>query len=767
MANRHDLVGESLSTNGFQVSLPETIDVIVRDFPDGTLVKNERKRLLEHWFVHLFRGKLYYLRLKGGGPNVEGGPVSLSMRAHPWLLRARLEDAVADVFEAYEPFRQRPFSFLAQKSELVGEAADIARINPRLLSGLTVTPRYELSAKIYEPADGDIRIGVFVTIRMRYDIDSHLPELQSHGVSLSGLHVVRRNPKAGEKRHLGRIGSISGPTLTLGEARDVETVKVGDVKLEGSKENFTHCLSSILGGRKHAFDSALEQVETRYRLGPEFDKRLDEMGYVLAKKPIQLGVGVEATVGERIDLENTDDAPCIYSAPPVDYVYDRTGANSARQAWDGLVQYGPYDRTSFSTRSPRILVVFPKGVQGKVEAFLAAFRDGMGASNRAYETGFTKIMGLVKTEFVMCPVDLGGVAKSAVAQAYRSAIEVKLQDDSNLHAAFVILQNEHATLSGLSSPYIQTKSMLMTLGIASQDVRMATVNQPPFSLSYTLRNIAVSLYAKMNGTPWTVHQDQKIADELVIGMGFAELSGSRVDARQRHVGITTVFSGDGTYILGNVSKECSYEEYPDIVKDSMLSVLRDIKKRNNWQPGDTVRIVFHAHRPLRRVDVAKIVFECVREAGSEQDIQLAFVTVTHEHPFFLIDRNAQGVAVKHDSSEKKGVFAPNRGVIVRLGRNTRLLAVNSGALIKRQYTPLPQPLLISVHPDSSFNDVDYLSEQVLKFTSLSWRSVLPARTPVTISYSERIAELLGRLREVPDWSSVALSVKLKYSRWFL
>ena len=66
-----------------------------------------------------------------------------------------------------------------------------------------------------------------------------------------------------------------------------------------------------------------------------------------------------------------------------------------------------------------------------------------------------------------------------------------------------------------------------------------------------------------------------------------------------------------------------------------------------------------------------------------------------------------------------------------------------------------------------FKDVDYLAEQALKFTSLSWRSTLPAGTPVTIFYSERIAELLGRLKDVPDWSSAPLSVKLKWSRWFL
>jgi argonaute-like protein implicated in RNA metabolism and viral defense len=204
-----------------------------------------------------------------------------------------------------------------------------------------------------------------------------------------------------------------------------------------------------------------------------------------------------------------------------------------------------------------------------------------------------------------------------------------------------------------------------------------------------------------------------------------------------------------------------------MVRESMLSILRELKTRNNWRQGDTVRVIFHAHRPLKRVDVGNIVFACVREVGAEQVLQMAFVTVSHDHPFIIMDRAERGEPVKRDSDVMKGEFAPMRGTIARIGKSTRLLATNSHKLIKRANSPLPAPLLISLHPDSTFKDVDYIAEQALKFTSLSWRSTLPARTPVTIFYSERIAELLGRLKDVPDFSTTALSVKLKWSRWFL
>ncbi len=196
-----------------------------------------------------------------------------------------------------------------------------------------------------------------------------------------------------------------------------------------------------------------------------------------------------------------------------------------------------------------------------------------------------------------------------------------------------------------------------------------------------------------------------------------------------------------------------------------MSILQEIKKRNGWQPGDTVRLVFHAARPLKNVEIADIVAECVAEVGEEQNIEFAFLTVSHDHPFTILDKSQPGIATK--GGARKGIYAPERGKILQLGRYTRLLCTNGPKLIKKASSPLPTPLLIYLHPQSTYRDLTYLSEQVLKFTSLSWRSLLPASKPVTIYYSELIAELLARLRNIRDWSPAMLNIKLRASKWFL
>lgn len=72
MAEGRDQTGIVLSSNGFEIELPDEIDVLVREFPNGGDVAEERERVQSHWFVHWFGRKLYYLRLKGGGLNRAG-----------------------------------------------------------------------------------------------------------------------------------------------------------------------------------------------------------------------------------------------------------------------------------------------------------------------------------------------------------------------------------------------------------------------------------------------------------------------------------------------------------------------------------------------------------------------------------------------------------------------------------------------------------------------------------------------------------------------
>lgn len=147
-----------------------------------------------------------------------------------------------------------------------------------MLDQFRVIPRFALHTKIYEISPDIPRIGVFVTIGTRYEIDAPLEKLRDAALDLTGMYVVRRAPKHGERYLLGRIRTLADGRVHLNEATDGDSFPIGEVKLEGSKENFARCLTGLLGARYKRLITALDEEETVYRLGPEFDDIVETMG---------------------------------------------------------------------------------------------------------------------------------------------------------------------------------------------------------------------------------------------------------------------------------------------------------------------------------------------------------------------------------------------------------------------------------------------------------------------------------------------------------
>jgi hypothetical protein len=286
-----------------------------------------------------------------------------------------------------------------------------------------------------------------------------------------------------------------------------------------------------------------------------------------------------------LKLTNTNTYQTIHQAPPVQYYFDPARTKASPYPWPGIKQYGPFSKDTFPKRTPTILVVLPDTAQGTTEKFLNSFRNGLATSSPQYEGGFAKLFGLLNPTFTICKVPL--VSESDPCKAYQCAIEESLAANLNIDAAIVVLTDQHAALPDANSPYLTAKATLMLAGIPAQEIRVSRFTKQPYELQYLLANFAVALYAKMNGTPWTVNQDTTISDELIIGIGTSEVRKNRFSERVRYVGITTVFRGDGNYLLSHVGKECTYEEYPEVLRESTERLLQDIKQRNGWSPGDT------------------------------------------------------------------------------------------------------------------------------------------------------------------------------------
>lgn len=758
--------------NGFEIKFSsETFGAFVSELSTPDDLKALRVREAGEWYFHWREGVLYAIPEVASPQRTYGKPTTLTISDHHHLglLAARINNRLPTKFPNYEALRTRPFEFLGKRDELVAQAAAGLRSTHPLVPRFKIRPRFELDARLYELRDGDTRAGLFVAVSTKWDIVASLSELQAAGIELRGLHAVRRTPAVDERRLVGRIDKLQGERVHFSESFDsIQHLHEDDVWLEGSRASFKRCLGTLLRHDYEAFDKRRADAEGELLGGPGIEQLCEKMGEVLSKNsPIEIGPGMECRVLGRITARNDGNYKTVADIGQGEYCFDPAKKKRAKYAWPGIENFGPFSRDTFPKRSPRILVLAPDKATGKVGQFIGQLSQGVtSVTNSKFAGGFSKLFHLHNPEFQTVSIPMLGTTENGAWTRYRETIEATLRKSPDYDAALVAILDEHSSLEDEINPYTHAKALLLAAGVPAQQFRMATATQPPVNQQYILQNIALSLYAKMGGVPWTVDQGLAVDDEIVIGMGTAEVSASRFDTRQRYIGITTVFRGDGNYLLGHLSRDCTYDDYPKVLRENTTKVLEEMRERNGWRQGDTIRMVFHAHKPLRKVEVSQIVKDSVAHAGSGLEIQFAFVTVSHEHPFRVIDPEYGGVAGR-TSDSVKAKMVPPRGRVVQLGRYTRLLCTKGPSLIKRPQTPLPAPILVNLHKESTYRDLQYLSEQVLKFTSLSWRSTQPAEDPVTIYYSQLIAKELSRLRAIEGWSPSILNTRLRHSMWFL
>src|SRR5580704_5318630 len=135
------------------------------------------------------------------------------------------------------------------------------------------------------------------------------------------------------------------------------------------------------------------------------------------------------------------------------------------------------------------------------------------------------------------------------------------------------------------------------------------------------------MYAKLGGIPWTLSPNTDLAHEIIVGIGSARLTESRRGAGERVIGITTVFSGDGQYLLANNTHEVSADQYMEALTKSLQETVAELRSRFGWKPRDRVRFVFH--QSFKKYKDAEA--EAVRKFAAsltDFDVKYAFVHVS-------------------------------------------------------------------------------------------------------------------------------------------
>ena len=717
------------------------------------------------------------------GNNPLGDVGEVAADDHLLLFAVAIEHALRRWFSGarriLKPFR--PLVCLGDRDRLLANAlrnSGVGAPDPRL----DVVAKWSFDLRLLA-TDADDRpyLALIADLGTSNVIDIPVAELLARGFDPVGCYVSTQSPEVDDlsgfapRRLLGRVRDILDDSLVLDDIHTdagTDRIPAAEALLERRRETLEAVTRAWYPSAAGRALPTLRATATPFVSG---DGKLDKIRDTIdqlnrsarARTEGSLNVrftdGFTLNFGPLLDETSPRFPPRIETNRPT-MLFGASGHDQNTQPDRGIQRHGPFHYSHNAINDPTVVVLSHPSARGRIEQFARALRDGIDDRQRVFSGGLVGKFRLTSVRFHFA--EISADTAPDYAEAATAALHELPQTPS---MALVQIKESHRGRPSRDNPYYVAKARFMRAGVPVQAVRLETIEQQR-GLAYTLNNLALASYAKMGGVPWVISTPGVPTHELVVGIGSTEVGGDRLGTRTRYVGFTTLFQGDGRYLVWETTREATFDQYPGALLASLHNSIRFVRAQNGWKPGDSVRLVFHVYKPLKRVEIATVK-RLVGELLDEFPVEFAFLDISHHHPLQVFDPRQRGLSYRSfetNQNEHKGIYAPERGTALLLDRRTALLQLVGAKEVKTWSQGLPRPLLLELHPDSDFSDLTYLVRQAFHFSFMSWRSFFPSHEPVTILYSRWIARMLGNLQAVPDWDSVSLNqLRDRRAMWFL
>lgn len=649
----------------------------------------------------------------------------------------------------------------------------LTKVGQQSMSGLEVCLKYRLDCRMFWDTNDRPFLGLVIDVDTANVIDLPVSDLMQRGLPIIDKYVCRRREFQHPYLHpsldlLGRVTSVQGTHLKLTDTSGQQQIEAHQALLEPRQENLEAVIRLLCGHKAARVLDELKQLRYPLTTADGKQSQIQDTLKRLRDHPLTIADGVQIQFGEQL-RHGHPLFPAQISTERPTLLFGPQGRNSGPYPDAGITTWGPYMYMQHTRNTPVLAVICESRYRGRVEQFANALHTGF--PDEAWtERGVNPFRGgllgklhLSKVRFVY------EEALGPSAEHYRDAAMRLLQSlPEPPDLALVQIKESFINLRGNDNPYFVSKAVFMTAGVATQAIRIERMESAGSKLAYLLNNLALASYAKLDGIPWVISTRGPTSHELVVGIGSAEVAEGRLGVRRRYVGMTTLFQGDGRYLLWGLTREVPYEEYAQALLESLKTVIRHVQNQNGWEQGDRVRLVAHVYKRLKNCEVEAIK-AVVKDLLAEKFlVEFAFLDISSSHPYHLFDPSQQGFSYWSAGGKKwKGKGIPTRGVCLQLDRSRALLHLTGPGDVKTERQGLPQPLLVELHSESDFTDLAYLVRQIYHFSFMSWKSYFPATEPVTIKYSRLIAGLLGNLKKVRGWDSTVLLGRFRGRSWFL
>jgi hypothetical protein len=289
-----------------------------------------------------------------------------------------------------------------------------------------------------------------------------------------------------------------------------------------------------------------------------------------------------------------------------------------------------------------------------------------------------------------------------------------------------------------SNVYYRLKEILLRKNISSQVVVKSKINNPNFN--YYLPNICIAVLSKLGGIPWRLYRP--IKGDLVIGIGAYRTGDSN-----KFLGNAFSFKNDGSFQEFDAFQETSIES----LGQSFYRVISQYTKEQKAE-----RLIIHFYKEMNKAE-ERALLNTLTKLNIDTPYIIISVNETESKDYVIFDLDFDGCM-------------PKSGTILKISKNEYLLCNNTrysrmtGAKIESY--PFPIKVKFTKTNYSNIRDEGVILElidQVYQFSRMYWKSVRQRNKPVTIEYSELVAEMVSHFSSgsLPDTQASRTSL------WFL
>ncbi len=424
-------------------------------------------------------------------------------------------------------------------------------------------------------------------------------------------------------------------------------------------------------------------------------------------------------IGERLNIPDLRFNPSSPTAR----------CQNARQ---GLSIYGPYDSQRLGKGKISAALIYPNSLRSLSENVQQWLIDGNGTFR-----GFQELFR-IPIEFIT-----KRCATNETEADFNRELKVILNEKPDIVVFLTTTRNQ--------ALYSAIKAGSLCNGIPSQ-VITAEKLRVKGQIQWALENIALQMYAKIGGTPWTVESSSP-RNELVLGV-------SRALDRQRNfvVGFVTLFTYDGDYqffysLSPRPTEWSKLNEYRDALAELIVEAYEEYKRLR----GRPDSLVIHlCKRPGKYREIAAVE-QALQKIGSA--IPYALVHLNDDNNYRLFDTS-------------HSTYIPESGIKISWRSDSALLFLdgrpcdNRGGI--RWKRGVPRVLEVTMDNRSTMGNTEFprLVQQVFEFARVNWRGFNAQAIPATLNYSYLVARLVAEIG-AHNWNAIASSGVLRDKAWFL